>query len=128
MITDCLKSHSLGDYTTQFKIRDWLISRQRYWGALIPIVHCHDCGPVAVPDKDLPRNVARCQGKNFGKGNPLGNIEEFVNCKCPSCGKDARRETDTMDTFMDSSWYFSDTWIQRMKIYLLDLKPVNKCQ
>ena len=54
MITDCLKSHSLGDYTTQFKIRDWLISRQRYWGAPIPIIHCHDCGPVAVPDKDLP--------------------------------------------------------------------------
>lgn len=106
MITDCLKSHSLGDYTTQFKIRDWLISRQRYWGAPIPIVHCHDCGPVAVPDKDLPVMLPGVKGKNFGKGNPLGNIEEFVNCKCPSCGKDARRETDTMDTFMDSSWYF----------------------
>ncbi|EGW30559.1 nuclear encoded mitochondrial leucyl-tRNA synthetase [Spathaspora passalidarum NRRL Y-27907] len=106
LIVKNLEGHSLGKPTTNYRIRDWLISRQRYWGAPIPIIHCDDCGPVAVPDEQLPVVLPPTEGKHFGKGNPLANIDSFVNCECPSCGKPSKRETDTMDTFMDSSWYF----------------------
>lgn len=105
-ITKRLDTLGLGSSSTQFRIRDWLISRQRYWGAPIPIIHCDSCGPVAVPDKDLPVLLPRVSGSHFGKGNPLGQIESFVNTTCPSCGSPAKRDTDTMDTFIDSSWYF----------------------
>lgn len=105
-ITAALEAHHAGKKSTQFKIRDWLISRQRYWGAPIPIIHCDSCGPVAVPDKDLPVLLPSVDGQCFGKGNPLASIDSFVNAKCPSCGSAAKRETDTMDTFIDSSWYF----------------------
>lgn len=105
-VMDALELHNCGGRSTQFKIRDWLISRQRYWGAPIPIIHCDSCGPVAVPDKDLPVMLPRIEGDSFGKGNPLALIDSFVNTTCPSCGGSAKRDTDTMDTFMDSSWYF----------------------
>lgn len=105
-ITATLETLGAGGKSTQFKIRDWLISRQRYWGAPIPIIHCDSCGPVAVPDEDLPVLLPAVDGQGFGKGNPLATIDSFVNTTCPSCGSAAKRETDTMDTFIDSSWYF----------------------
>ena len=93
-----------GKRKLNWKIRPWLISRQRYWGTPIPIIHCDECGTVPVPEKDLPVELPR--DIVFGKGNPLETSSEFMQVKCPTCGKDARRETDTMDTFVDSSWYF----------------------
>lgn len=105
-ICSVLSGLKKGQKTTKLRIRDWLISRQRYWGAPIPIIHCDSCGPVPVPDKDLPVLLPKVSTKNFGKGNPLGSIDSFVSTTCPSCGSAAKRETDTMDTFLDSSWYF----------------------
>ncbi|MBU4612555.1 leucine--tRNA ligase [Achromobacter sp. GG226] len=100
-----LGAQGLGEKQTTFRLRDWGISRQRYWGTPIPIIHCADCGPVPVPAKDLPV-VLPDDLIPDGSGNPLNKSEAFLSCVCPSCGKPARRETDTMDTFVDSSWYF----------------------
>ncbi|GHC39262.1 leucine--tRNA ligase [Alcaligenes pakistanensis] len=100
-----LNSQALGEKQTTFRLRDWGISRQRYWGTPIPIIHCDDCGPVPVPEKDLPVILPE-ELIPDGSGNPLNKHEAFLKCACPSCGKPARRETDTMDTFVDSSWYF----------------------
>ncbi|MDE2304389.1 MAG: leucine--tRNA ligase [Gammaproteobacteria bacterium] len=95
----------LGERQTTWRLRDWGISRQRYWGCPIPIIQCESCGAVPVPDADLP--VLLPEGLvPDGSGNPLAKHGEFLACRCPSCGKTARRETDTMDTFVDSSWYF----------------------
>ena len=99
-----LKEKKLGKEVTNYKLRDWLISRQRYWGTPIPIIYCNDCGAVPVSEKDLP--VILPEKVTFGKGNPLLTNSKFVNVRCPNCGKKGRRETDTMDTFMDSSWYY----------------------
>ena len=103
-VIDELVKHGKGERKLNWKIRPWLISRQRYWGTPIPIIHCDECGAVPVPEKDLPVELPR--DIVFGKGNPLETSAEFMQVKCPQCGKDARRETDTMDTFVDSSWYF----------------------
>ncbi|QXM05910.1 leucine--tRNA ligase [Crassaminicella indica] len=105
-ISDYLEKEGLGKKTINFRLRDWLISRQRYWGTPIPIVNCKDCGSVPVDEKDLP--VMLPTDVVFsGKGeSPLTTSKEFIHTKCPKCGKDATRETDTMDTFVDSSWYF----------------------
>ncbi|WP_296652089.1 leucine--tRNA ligase [Paraburkholderia sp.] len=100
-----LKAHSFGDKQVTWRLRDWGISRQRYWGTPIPIIHCPDCGDVPVPEADLPVVLPEDLVPD-GTGNPLAKSEAFLNCKCPKCGAAAKRETDTMDTFVDSSWYF----------------------
>jgi len=100
-----LKEKGLGDKQTNYRLRDWGISRQRYWGTPIPIIHCEDCGPVPVPEADLPVALPDHLIPD-GSGNPLNRYEPFLACTCPSCGKPARRETDTMDTFVDSAWYY----------------------
>ncbi|MBN9329080.1 MAG: leucine--tRNA ligase [Comamonas sp. SCN 67-35] len=100
-----LAEKGLGEKKTTWRLRDWGISRQRYWGTPIPIIHCDDCGVVPVPEKDLPVVLPQDLVPD-GSGNPLNKSAAFLNVPCPCCGKPARRETDTMDTFVDSSWYF----------------------
>ncbi|QIM49177.1 leucine--tRNA ligase [Pusillimonas sp. DMV24BSW_D] len=100
-----LSAKGLGEKQTTWRLRDWGISRQRYWGTPIPIIHCDTCGPVPVPEQDLPV-VLPDDLIPDGTGNPLAKNEAFLSCSCPKCGAPARRETDTMDTFVDSSWYF----------------------
>src|SRR3989338_4681531 len=101
-----LAAKGLGEKRVQFRLRDWGISRQRYWGCPIPIIHCAKCGDVPVPDDQLPvvlpENVVP-----DGAGSPLAKMPEFYECACPKCGGKARRETDTMDTFVESSWYYA---------------------
>jgi leucyl-tRNA synthetase len=100
-----LAAKGLGEKQTTFRLRDWGISRQRYWGTPIPIIHCASCGSVPVPEKDLPVLLPEDCIPD-GSGNPLNKREDFLAVACPQCGKPARRETDTMDTFVDSSWYY----------------------
>ena len=103
-----LQKRGWGERKVNYHLRDWLISRQRYWGPPIPIIYCDDCGTVPVPEKDLPvelPNVSDFRPKGTGK-SPLSTVDAFVNVKCPKCGKVAKRETDVSDTFLDSSWYF----------------------
>lgn len=105
-ITAWLEASKLGKPQVQYRLRDWLISRQRYWGTPIPIIHCDSCGAVPVPEKDLP--VLLPLKQKFGKDgrSPLLDNPDYQKVKCPKCGGDSKRETDTMDTFVDSSWYF----------------------
>jgi leucyl-tRNA synthetase len=101
-----LVAKGLGEKKTQFRLRDWGISRQRYWGCPIPIIHCDACGDVPVPAEQLPVVLPEDVVPD-GSGNPLNKRADFVNCSCPKCGAPARRETDTMDTFVESSWYYA---------------------
>jgi len=104
-VAKALEQKGLGEKKTTWRLRDWGISRQRYWGTPIPIIHCPDHGPVPVPPKDLPVVLPEDVVPD-GSGNPLNKHAAFLNVPCPTCGKPSRRETDTMDTFVDSSWYF----------------------
>lgn len=101
-----LTAKHLGDKQINWRLRDWGVSRQRYWGCPIPIIHCEVCGDVSVPDDQLPVKLPEDCVPD-GSGNPLNKLDSFINCECPSCGKPAKRETDTMDTFVDSSWYYA---------------------
>jgi leucyl-tRNA synthetase len=101
-----ISEKGMGQATTNYRLRDWGVSRQRYWGCPIPVIHCEKCGVVAEKKENLPITLPK--DVSFDKpGNPLDRHEEWRNCKCPSCGSDALRETDTMDTFVDSSWYYA---------------------
>jgi len=122
-ISEYLEEKKLGKKVVQYKLRDWLISRQRYWGTPIPVVYCDKCGIVPVPEKDLP--VILPKEVKFGKGNPLETSDKFVNVKCPKCGAKARRETDTMDTFVNSSWYYLRYCDSKNKKEIFDKQKVD---
>lgn len=107
-VPDLLEKEGIGKKTVNYKLRDWVFSRQRYWGEPIPIIHCDQCGPVAVPEKDLPLllpEVDKYEPTGTGE-SPLANIDDWVNTTCPTCGKPAKRETNTMPQWAGSSWYF----------------------
>jgi leucyl-tRNA synthetase len=118
-----LEKKKLGKKQVQFKLRDWLISRQRYWGTPIPVVYCEHCGIVPLEEKNLPIKLPK--EVKFGKGNPLLTNEEWIKTKCPKCKGEARRETDTMDTFVNSSWYFLRYTDPKNKDKIFDVKKAN---
>ncbi|KAF4336185.1 leucyl-tRNA synthetase mitochondrial [Fusarium beomiforme] len=106
-IIKLLEKADLAKFVEKWRLRDWLISRQRYWGTPIPIIHCGSCGPVPVPDEQLPVKLPDVDWAETRNGNPLESSPQFVNTTCPKCNSPARRDTDTMDTFVDSSWYYA---------------------
>lgn len=125
-MTRYAKEHGFGDFTVTYRLRDWLISRQRYWGAPIPIIYCDDCGEVPVPEEDLPVLLPREVDFQPGGDSPLARCREFVETTCPRCGRAARRETDTMDTFVDSSWYFLRYLSPRDETQAFDTELCNR--
>jgi len=122
-ITKFLIKKKIGRKVVNFKLRDWGISRQRYWGTPIPIIHCPKCGAVPVPEKDLPVELPK--EVKFGKGNPLETNEKWLNVKCPKCSGKARREAETMDTFVNSSWYFLRYCDSKNNKEIFDKKKVD---
>ncbi|KAG9413775.1 putative leucine--tRNA ligase, mitochondrial [Aphanomyces cochlioides] len=109
-VTETLASQGQGQAHVQYRLRDWLVSRQRYWGTPVPVIHCASCGPVGVPEKDLPVELPALVDPSIdllgAGGSPLARMEEWKKCQCPKCGGPAERDTDTLDTFVDSSWYY----------------------
>jgi leucyl-tRNA synthetase len=105
-MSEWIEQEGFGHPVTTYKLRDWCISRQRYWGTPIPIIYCEQCGVQGVPENELPVQLPDEVSITGKGGSPLAHVQSFVHCRCPRCGGSARRETDTMDTFVDSSWYF----------------------
>ena len=105
-IIDEAEAQGFGKRRVNYRLRDWLISRQRYWGAPIPIINCEKCGEVLVPEEELPVRLPEDVSFAQGAVSPLSSSENFLHCTCPKCGGEATRETDTMDTFICSSWYY----------------------
>jgi leucyl-tRNA synthetase len=120
------EEEGFGKGTVNFRLRDWLISRQRYWGTPIPIIYCPACGEVPVPDDQLPVELPRDVEFRPTGESPLASCEEFVHTTCPTCGADARRETDTMDTFVDSSWYYLRFASARLETAIFHREEVNR--
>ncbi|MBV9144381.1 MAG: leucine--tRNA ligase, partial [Acidobacteria bacterium] len=124
-MTQFAEQNAFGKGTVTFRLRDWGISRQRYWGTPIPMLYCDKCGIVPVPEKDLPVLLPEKVEITLQGGSPLSHVPEFVNAKCPQCGGVARRETDTMDTFVDSSWYFYRYTNAKLRTAAIDSKAVE---
>lgn len=124
-ITEWLESHGMGKKRVQYRLRDWLVSRQRYWGAPIPVIHCPDCGAVPVPDEDLPVRLPEDLTPSGG-ASPLTTHQAFVHAACPRCGKDGRRETDTFDTFVESSWYMARYTSPRFQAAMVDRDAIRR--
>ncbi len=125
-IADHLEQNNLGKRAVSFRLRDWGISRQRYWGAPIPMIHCDECGIVPVPEEDLPVVLPEDVDMLEGGKSPLPDLDDFVRVSCPQCGRtDARRETDTMDTFVESSWYFERYCSPRCDTQMFDTDAVD---
>ena len=122
---DIIEKQGVGNKTIQFKLKDWCLSRQRYWGAPIPILYCDACGTVPVPEKDLPVKLPIDVPFTGEGGSPLSKDKNFMDVKCPSCGKKARRETDTMDTFVESSWYLLRYCSPKYEKGMVDPKAVH---
>ncbi|MBI5662419.1 MAG: leucine--tRNA ligase [Ignavibacterium album] len=125
-VIEYLEQHNFGKRKINYRLRDWLISRQRYWGTPIPIIHCLNCGEVPVDEKDLPVELPYDVDFQPGGESPLARNEKFINVECPKCGADAKRDPDTMDTFVDSSWYYLRYLNPRITDAPFDVQLANK--
>ncbi len=125
-ITDWLQEKGTGERKINYRLRDWLISRQRYWGTPIPVIYCHKCGEVPVPEDQLPIELPYDVNFKPDGGSPLSSNEKFVNTTCPKCGESAQRDVDTMDTFVDSSWYYLRYLNPKFSEGMFDAKLANE--